>query len=108
MSMVTWWPPSAKPSDVHEAAAGEHRDRGRAGAHVDHGGAEIGFVVGQHGKAGDIGARHHRLDDEMAALDREHQIARRGDVGRRHVHVDAERWPSMPRGSRMPLPPSSE
>ncbi len=33
---------------VHEVAAGEHRQRGGAGAHVDHGGAEIGLVVGQH------------------------------------------------------------
>ena len=53
-------------------------------------GAEIGLVVGEHGKAGDIGARHHRLDVEMAALDRQHQIARRGDIGGRHMHVDAE------------------
>ena len=75
---------------MHEAAAGEHRHGGRAGAHVDHGGAEIGLVVGQRGKPGHIRARHHRLDVEMAALDRQHQVARGRSVGGHDVHVDAE------------------
>ena len=55
-----------------------------------HGGAEIGLVVGQRRQAGDIGRRHHRLDREMAALDRQHQVARRRDIGGHHMHVDAE------------------
>ena len=38
----------------------------------------------------DIGRRHHGLDLEMAALDHQHQIARRRDVGGHHMHVDAE------------------
>ncbi len=42
---------------MNEAAAQEDRHRRRAGAHIDHGGAEIGLVVGQNRKAGDIGAR---------------------------------------------------
>ena len=94
--------------EMNEPAAHEHRDGGGAGAHVDDGGAKIGLVVGEHGEAGDIRARHHGLDGEMATLDREHQIARGRDVGRGDVHVDAEAAPSMPRGSRMPLAPSIE
>ena len=75
---------------VHEAAAREDRHRRGAGAHVDQGGAEIGLVVGEHRQPGRIGARHHRLDVEMAALDRQHQVARHRDVGGHDVHVDAE------------------
>ena len=75
---------------MDEAAAGEHRHGGGAGAHVDQGRAEIGLVVGDHRKPGDIGRRHHGLDREMAALDHQHQVARRRDVGGHHVHVDAE------------------
>src|SRR5579862_4774507 len=76
--------------EVNEAAAGEYRERRGAGAHIDDGGAEIGLVVGENRKAGDVGTGDHRLDVEMAALDREHQIARGGDIGRRNVHVNAE------------------
>ena len=75
---------------MHEAAAGKDRDGGGAGAHVDHGGAELGFVVGQRGQPRHIGARHHRLDVEVAALDREHEIARSRNVGGDDMHVDAE------------------
>ena len=50
-SMVTWWPPSAKPSAWTKRPPREHRDRGGAGAHVDDGGAEIGLVVGQRARA---------------------------------------------------------
>ena len=75
---------------MHQPAADEDGHRGGAGAEVDHGRAEIGLVVGQHGEAGHIGARHHGLDGEMAALDCKHQIARRRDICRRHVHIDAE------------------
>ena len=56
--------------------------RRRAGAHIDDDGAELGLVVGEHRKARGIGPRDHRLDIEMAALDREHQIARRRDIER--------------------------
>ena len=52
--------------------------------------AEIRLVVGQNGEAGDVRGCHHGLDVEMAALDREHQIARRGDVGGGDMHIDAE------------------
>ena len=41
-------------------------------------------------RPGHIGAGHHRLDVEMAALDREHQVARGRSVGGHDVHVDAE------------------
>ncbi len=75
---------------MHEAAAGEHRQGRGAGAEIDAGGAEIGLVVGEAGEPGDIGRGHHGLDRDMAALDREHQIAHGGDVGGDHVHVDAE------------------
>jgi hypothetical protein len=75
---------------MNEAAGREHRHGGRAGPHVDHGGAEIGLVVGQRGEPGHIRAGHHRLDVEMAALDREHQVARGRSVGGHDVHVDAE------------------
>ena len=75
---------------MNETSAGEHRHRRGARAHIDDGGAEIGFIVGENRKAGNVGTRHHRLDVEMAAFDREHQIARGGDFERRNMHVDAE------------------
>ena len=90
MSIVTWWPPSAKPSAWMKRPPVNTAMRGGAGAHVDHGGAEIGLVVGEHGQARHIGARHHRLDVEVAALDRQHQVARDRDVGGHDMHVDAE------------------
>ena len=75
---------------VDEAAVREYRQRGGAGAHVDHRGAEIGLVVGERREARHIGAGDQRLDREMAALDREHQVAHRRHVGGHDVHVDAE------------------
>ena len=75
---------------VDEAAGGEHGSRGGAGADVDHGGAEVGLVVGEHALRRDIGRRDHRLHGKMALLDREHQVAGRGRVDGDHVHVDAK------------------
>ena len=75
---------------MHEAAAGIGRDRGGSRPHLDHGGAEIGLVVGQDRQACDIGARRHGLDVEMAALDHQHQVLGDGGVRGDDVHVDAE------------------
>src|SRR5271169_784137 len=76
--------------DVNQPPTQEGRHGGGSGAHIDHGRAKIGLVVGQNGEAGHIGARHHGFDLKMAALDREHQVPRRGDIRRGDVHVDAE------------------
>ena len=75
---------------MDEAAGRIGRDRGGTGTHFDHGGAEIGLVVGQHGQACDIRTRRHGLDIEVAALDHQHQVAGNRCIRRHHVHVDAE------------------
>ena len=90
ISIVTWCAAECKAVRMDEVLAAEHGDRGRARAHVDHRGAEVGFVVGKHGEPRHIGACHHRLDIEVAALDAQHQVARDRDVGGDDVHVDAE------------------
>ena len=46
----------------------EYRHRGGASAHVDHGGAEIGFIVCQGRQARRIGTRNHGFNHEMATL----------------------------------------
>ena len=79
-----------KAFQMHEPTGQEYRDGGCTRAHVDDGGAKIGFVVGKHGEARHIRARHHGLDRQMATFDRQHQIARRRHVGRGDVHVDSE------------------
>ena len=89
-SIVTCCPPSANPDGMNEAAGRIGRNRGRAGAHFDHGGAEIGLVVGQHRQACDIRTCRHGLDIEMAALDHQHQVAGHRGIRRDDVHVDAE------------------
>src|SRR5215475_10245118 len=75
---------------MDETPAGKHRDGRGTGADLDQRGAEIELVVGQRRERRYIGARHHRLDVEMTALDREHQIAGGRDVRGHDVHVDAE------------------
>jgi hypothetical protein len=101
-------PAERKAFGMHEAAAEEDRDGGRAGAHVDHRRAKIGLVVGKDGKAGDVGTCHHGLDVEVAALDREHQLRAAAMSVVATCMSTPKRAPSMPRGSRMPLPPSIE
>src|SRR6516225_7416541 len=76
--------------DVDETPAGKDRDAGGARPHVDNGGAEIGLVVGQHRQPRHIGACDQRLDRQMAALHRQHQVSHHEKVGRRDMHVDAE------------------
>ena len=76
--------------DVHQVAFVEHRERGRAAAHIDQGGAEVALVGDQRAQARGV-ARHHPLGDlEMGAphadLQVAHRPARRGD----QVDVDAE------------------
>ena len=73
--------------------ARKHRHRGRTGAHVDQGGAEIGLVLGQHRKPRRIGTSHHRVDFDVAALDREHEVACNREIGRHQVNVGAETVP---------------
>ena len=63
---------------MDEVPVGEDADAGRAAAHVDHGAAHLGLVVDERGEARRVGRRDHRLDAEMAALDRQHQVARGG------------------------------
>ncbi len=75
---------------MDEAAVREYRERGGAGAHVDDGGAEIGLVVGERREARHVGTGDQGFDEEMAALDREHQVAGRRHVGGDDMHVDAE------------------
>ena len=87
---MTWWPPSAKPSACTKRPPANTAIVVVPAPISTTRGAEIGLVVGERRQAGDIGARHHGLDVEMAALDRQHQVARGGDIGGRDMHVDAE------------------
>ena len=48
--------------DMDEPPAGEHADRGRAAAEIDHRRAELGLVVDQRREARRVGRGHHRLD----------------------------------------------
>ena len=82
MSIVTWWPPTAMRVGMDEVAAGEDADARRAAAHVDDGDAHLGLVVDERRKAGGVRRRDHGLDAEMAALDREHEVARRRGLRR--------------------------
>src|SRR5208337_448304 len=75
--------------DMDQPSAGEHADRGRAAAEIDHRRAELGLVVDQGRQSRGIGGRNHRLDPEMAALDHEHEIARRRQLAGGDVQVDA-------------------
>ena len=76
--------------DVDDAAAGEHADRRRAGAEIDQRRAHLDLVVDQGRQAGGVRRRDHRRDAEVAALDRQHQVARRGGVAGGDVHFRAE------------------
>ena len=87
---VTWLPPSAKPSACTKRPPAEHRHGRGAGADVDDRRTEVGLVVGERRQCRHIGARDHRLDVEMAALDRQHEVAAGGEVGGDEMHVDAE------------------
>ena len=75
---------------VDEVAAGEDADARRAAAHIDDGATHLGLVVDERRKAGGVRRRDHRLDAEMAALDREHEVARRRSLGADDVEIDAE------------------
>ena len=57
---------------------------------IDDGDAHLGLVVDERRKARGVGRRDHRLDAEMAALDREHEVARRRGLGGDDMEVDAE------------------
>src|SRR5206468_3489624 len=72
---------------MHETAVREHRHRGGTGTHVDHGGANVGLIVGQSGQRRDIGAGDNRLDVEVAALDDQHQVAAGREIGGNEMHV---------------------
>ncbi len=76
--------------DMDEPPRGEHADRGRAAAEIDHRGAELGLVVDQRREARGVGRGHHRLDPQVAAFDHQHEIARRGQLARGDMQVDSE------------------
>ena len=86
---------------VDEVAVGEDADARRAAAHIDDGAAHLGLVVDERRKAGGVRRRDHRLDAEMAALDREHEVARRGSLGGDDVEIDAEALADHAAGSTM-------
>jgi hypothetical protein len=75
---------------VNDLAAPEHPDAGGAAAEVDHDRAHLRLVVHERREAGGIGGGDHRLDVEVAALHREHEVARRGGLRGDDVKVDAE------------------
>src|SRR5215216_4660493 len=75
---------------VDEVAAGEDADARRAAAHVDDGDPHLGLVVDERRKAGGVRCRDHRLDAEMAALDGEHEVARRRSLGADDVEIDGK------------------
>ncbi len=75
---------------MDQVAVVEYRDRGRAGAHVDHRGAEVDLVLDQRGEACGIGREDDIGDVQPAARQAGHQGAH-GTGGRRHhMHVDAQ------------------
>ncbi len=76
--------------DMDDTPAGEHADGRRTGAEIDQRRAHLDFVVDQGRQAGRVRRRHHRGDAEVAALDRQHQVARRGGVAGGDVHFGAE------------------
>src|SRR5215469_7095773 len=76
--------------DVNEPSSLECGNRGGAGAHINHGRAQISLVIGENREPCDIGRGRHGLDVEMTTLDGEHQIAGGGNFGGRHMHVDPE------------------
>src|SRR5262249_2534398 len=76
--------------DVNESPGLECSNRGGASAHVDHGRAQIGLIVGKNRKPRDIRRSGHRLYIEMTSLDGKHQITGGGDIVGRHMHVDPE------------------
>src|SRR5215213_407217 len=85
--------PGREPArDVHRdvVAAGEDADARRAAAHIDDGDPHLGLVVDERRKAGGVRRRDHRLDAEMAALDREHEVACRRGLGADDVEIDGE------------------
>src|SRR5262249_19564445 len=53
---------------MDETPIRKYRHRGGAGAHVDDGGSEIGFIICQGRRTCRVGTSHHRLDHEMAAF----------------------------------------
>ena len=73
---------------MHEMPAGEDAERGGAAAHIDHDDAHLGLVVDQHRKSRGVGRGDDRLDLEMAALDREHDVSRRRRLAGDDMHVD--------------------
>ena len=75
---------------MDQMPVGEDADAGGAAAHVDDGAAHVGFVVDEGGEARRVRRGDHRLDAEMAALDREHEVARGRGLGGDHMQIDAE------------------
>ncbi len=61
--------------DMGQMAAGKDAHGRCPRAHVDQGGAEFGFIVGQGRKTRRVRRGDHRVDRQMAAFDREHQVA---------------------------------
>ena len=79
-----------EPVDMGQMAAGKDAHGRCPRAHVDQGGAEFGFIAGQGRKTRRVRRGDHRVDRQMAAFDREHQVARGGGVAAQHVHIRAE------------------
>ncbi len=75
---------------MNELPAIEHGDRRRAAAEIDHGAAEFGLVVGKHREAARERRGGDRLDGQMAAVDRELDVAEGRLVGADDMHVDTE------------------
>ena len=69
MSAVTWSPPTGRLSTWTRRAAGEHRRRGRAAAHVDADAAQVHLVVFQRGQRRGEGRGDHAFELQVGALD---------------------------------------
>ena len=95
--------------DMDETAVAEHAHADGAAAEIEHGRAELGFVVDQDGEARRIGRGDHGLDGQVAALDCEQEIAAAAAASALTTWRSAPSLsPIMPLGSRMPPAPSSE
>ena len=85
---------------IDHAAVEEDRHGGGAAAHVDHGDAEIAFILDQAGKTGGIGRNHESLDAEMTALDHAGDVPHRAGGGGHQMHVGPE--PVAAHAARIP------
>src|SRR5439155_16627919 len=76
--------------DVHQRAVGEHRDGGRAAAHVDADAAEVHLVVLDGSQGGDEGGGDHAFELQVGAFDAVAEGLVGGLADRHHQQLEPE------------------